>query len=332
MVKSKRESGGEVGWIERIRRRAALPPESGVFLGIGDDCAIFRARGAAEDLLFTTDMLIEDVHFRGATHSPADVGWKALARGLSDIAAMGGKPRFCLLSLALPPWADARWMEAFYGGFLGLAAREGAPLAGGDLARAEKALCDVVVCGEAPRNRALRRDSARAGDAIYVSGALGGSALGLATGRGRAWRRHLRPTPRLALGQYLRARLGATSAMDLSDGLSLDLRRLALASKLSAEIGPPPVFPGATLEQALHGGEDYELLFTLPARRRAPAEFEGLPLTRIGVMRAGRPGQVRLDGEPLPALGYDHLRGSEERWNAGGKTAGATGRPPHPVK
>jgi thiamine-monophosphate kinase len=309
MVKRKRESGGEVGWIERIRRRAVPPPKSGVFLGIGDDCAIFRARGAADDLLFTTDMLIEDVHFRRATHSAGDVGWKALARGLSDIAAMGGQPRFCLLSLAVPHWADARWMDAFYRGFLRLAERAGAPLAGGDLARAEKAMCDVVVCGAAPRNKALRRDSARAGDAIYVSGALGGSALGLARGRGRAWRRHLRPSPRLALGQYLRARLGATSAMDLSDGLSLDLRRLALASRLSAEIGPPPIYPGATLEQALHGGEDYELLFTLPARRRAPADFEGLPLTRIGVMRAGRPGQVRLDGEPLPALGYDHFRG-----------------------
>jgi len=307
MVKG-RQAKDEAAWIERIRRRAVLPPESGVFLGIGDDCAIFRARGAAEDLLFTTDMLIEDVHFRRATHSPGDVGWKALARGLSDIAAMGGQPRFCLLSLALPRWADARWMDAFYREFLRLAARAGAPLAGGDLARAEKAMCDIVVCGAAPRNTALRRDSARAGDAIYVSGALGGSALGLAAGRGRAWRRHLRPQPRLALGQYLRGPLRATSAMDLSDGLSLDLRRLALASKLSAEICPPPVYPGATLAQALDGGEDYELLFTLPPRKRVPAHFEGLPLTRIGVMRAGPPGEVRLDGEPLPARGYDHFR------------------------
>jgi thiamine-monophosphate kinase len=309
MVKGKLGSGGEAEWVERIRKRAILPPKSGVFLGIGDDCAIFRARGAAEDLLFTTDMLIEDVHFRRATHAAGDIGWKALARGLSDIAAMGGQPRFCLLSLAVPGWADARWIDAFYSGFLRLAARAGAPLAGGDLARADKAMCDIVVCGSAPRNKDLRRDSARAGDAIYVSGALGGSALGLATGRGSAWRRHLRPAPRLALGQYLRAHLGATSAMDLSDGLSLDLRRLALASKVSAEIGAPPVFPGATLEQALNGGEDYELLFTLPPRKRAPAHFEDLPITRIGVMRAGRPGEVRLNGKLLPALGYDHLRG-----------------------
>jgi thiamine-monophosphate kinase len=167
---------------------------------------------------------------------------------------------------------------------------------GGDLAHAEKTMCDIVVCGAVPRGTALRRDGARAGDAIYVSGALGASALGLSTGGGRAWRRHLRPQPRLALGRFLRARLRATAAMDLSDGLSLDLHRLCLASGLSAEIGAPPRFPGATWEQALHGGEDYELLFTAPARARVPRDFEGLPLTRIGTMRPGRPGAVELDG------------------------------------
>jgi thiamine-monophosphate kinase len=120
--------------------------------------------------------------------------------------------------------------------------------------------------------------------------------------------RHLRPEPRIALGQFLRARLRATAAMDLSDGLSLDLRRLCLASQLSADIGPPPVFPGASLEQALHGGEDYELLFTAGPRSQVPASFEGLALTRIGTMRKGHPGAVWLNGAPLPALGYDHFR------------------------
>jgi len=279
-------------------------------LGIGDDCAIFRPRGAAEDLLFTTDMLIEGVHFRRETHGAGDVGWKALARGLSDIAAMGGEPRFCLLSLALAPWVETRWVDGFYGGLLRLAGRTGTPLMGGDLAHAEKVMCDIVVCGGVPRGKALRRDGARAGDAIYVSGRLGGSALGLSMGGGRGWRRHLRPEPRLALGRFLRARVGATAAMDLSDGLSLDLRRLSLASGLSAEIAAPPRFPGATLEQALHGGEDYELLFTAPARARVPRDFEGLPLTRIGAMRPGRPGAVELEGAPLAALGYDHFRGA----------------------
>ena len=310
MVKHKKTAASELETIERIRRRVALPPAGGLVLGIGDDCAIFRPRGASEDLLFTTDMLIQDVHFRRETHGAGDVGWKALARGLSDIAAMGGEPRFCLLSLALAPWVQPRWLAGFYSGLLRLAARTQTPLMGGDLAHTENVMCDIVVCGAVPRGTALRRDGARAGDAIYVSGALGGSALGLATGAGRAWRRHLRPQPRLALGRFLRARLRATAAMDLSDGLSLDLHRLCLASGLSAEIQPPPRFPGATLEQALHGGEDYELLFTVPPRVRVPRDFEGVPLTCIGAMRPGRPGAVELEGAPLAPLGYDHFRQS----------------------
>ena len=141
-----------------------------------------------------------------------------------------------------------------------------------------------------------------------VSGRLGVSALGLVLRRGKAWRRHLRPEPRLALGRFLRERLGATACMDLSDGLSLDLRRLAEASRLSAEIEAPPLYPGASLDQALHGGEDYELLFTVPPRIHVPENFEGLPLTRIGWMRRGHPGMVKLDGRILEPLGYDHLR------------------------
>jgi thiamine-monophosphate kinase len=302
----------ELQLIERIRERVrpspALARASGIVLGIGDDCAVFRPRGATEDLLFTTDLLVEDVHFRPETHRAADVGWKALARGLSDIAAMGGEPRFCLVSLALTPRNDARWVDGFYRGLLDLASRAKAPLAGGDLGRSAKTTCDIVVCGAAPRGKWLRRDGARDGDAIYVSGELGGSALGLETGKGMARRRHLRPEPRLALGQYLRAQLRATSAMDLSDGLSLDLHRLAKASGLSAEIEAPPIFCGATLAQALHGGEDYELLFALPARRPAPERFQGLRLTRIGTMRKGRAGEVRMDGAVLEPRGYDHFR------------------------
>ena len=297
----------ELQLIERVRRRVRLPQKRGIVLGIGDDCAIFRPRGGAEDLLFTTDMLLEDVHFRRDTHRAADVGWKVLARGLSDIAAMGGEPRFCLLSLAAAGWADARWFDGFYRGFLRLAEMCAAPLVGGDFARAGKTMCDVVVCGAAPRGKALRRDGARPGNAIFVSGRLGGSALGLATRRGKAWERHRRPEPRLALGRFLREKLGATSAMDLSDGLSLDLRRLCIASRLAAVIKPPPRFPGATLEQALHGGEDYELLFTVPPGINVPREFGGAPLTKIGEMLSGRPGAVELDGAPLAPLGYDHL-------------------------
>jgi thiamine-monophosphate kinase len=307
MVKGTLSKVSEVDLVRRIGRWAhQAAPAPSVVLGIGDDCAIYRPRGSREDLLFTTDLLIEDVHFRRSTHRPEDVGWKCLARGLSDIAAMGGEPRFCLVSLAVAEWADARWVEGFYRGLLRLARRENVALAGGDLARAAKVTCDIVVCGAVPRGRALRRDGARAGDIIYVSGALGGSALGLVKSAGKAWKRHLRPEPRLALGRFIREKLGATAAMDLSDGLSLDLRRMCEASGLRAEITRPPIFPGATLEQALDGGEDYELLFTAPPRAQAPEEFEGLPLTRIGAMRRGRAG-VTLDGQPLEARGWDHF-------------------------
>src|SRR5207237_4329415 len=142
MVKHELREESESEFLSRISRRAALPPNAGMVLGIGDDCAIFRPRGAPEDLLFTTDMLIEDVHFRRSTHRAEDVGWKALARGLSDIAAMGGEPRFCLLSLALPACADQAWVDRFYRGFLDLARRTATPLAGRDLDIAERFGCD----------------------------------------------------------------------------------------------------------------------------------------------------------------------------------------------
>jgi thiamine-monophosphate kinase len=297
--------------LDRLRRRngGGSPGSSRLRLGIGDDCAIYRPK-AGEELLFTTDLLIENVHFRRDTHGPRDIGYKALARGLSDIAAMGGVPRFCLLSLAVPQLPDdkraERYIDDIFAGLLELAKRAGCPLAGGDLAVAPLLVCDIVACGSAPRGTALRRNGARAGHSIWVSGHLGGSSLGLETRRGAAWRRHLRPEPRLKLGQFLRGK--ASSAMDLSDGLSLDLARLAAASGVAAEIEAPPIHRGATLEQALDGGEDYELLFTVPRRVRIPDLFDGVPLTRIGRIVADPAGQVRLDGEILPARGYDHFR------------------------
>lgn len=283
------------------------PPGEGVIRGIGDDCAVFRPK-AGEDLVFTTDFLIEDVHFRRETHKAADVGYKALARGLSDIAAMGAAPRFCLLSLALPEWADNRWVEGFYKGLLGLAAAHGTTLAGGDLARAGKLVCDIVVCGSVARNKALRRDGAKPGDVLFVSGLLGGSALGLATGKGKPWKKHLHPEPRVALGRALRE-WGATACMDLSDGLSLDLHRLCVASNVSASLdGELPLFPGASPAQGIHGGEDYELLFTVRDEAKVPDQFDALPLTRIGTILDGNPGRMRIGGEfELLPMGYDHF-------------------------
>lgn len=296
--------------LERLRRRAgalASGRSSRLRLGIGDDCAIYRPK-PGEDLLFTTDLLIENVHFRRSTHSARDIGHKALARGLSDLAAMGAVPRFCLLSLAVPELGGAasRYIDGIFTGLLKLAERTGCPLAGGDLALSSLLICDISACGSVPSGTALRRDGARAGDSVWVSGRLGGSALGLATERGTARRKHLRPEPRLELGRFLRGK--ASAAMDLSDGLSLDLARLTASSGVAAEIMVPPLYPGATLEHGLHGGEDYELLFTVPPRVKLPASREGVPLTRIGAIVEGPPGRVLLNGAILPPRGYDHFR------------------------
>jgi thiamine-monophosphate kinase len=204
---------------------------------------------------------------------------------LSDIAAMGGEPKFCLVALAA---SDTQWIENFYRGLLPLAKRTSTMLAGGDLARAETFHCDVMVCGSVPRGKALRRDGAGAGDSIFVSGKLG-----------KPWDRKIQP--RLKLGQSLRGR--ATACIDVSDGLSLDLHRLALASGVAAEIDRVPVFRGATTERALHGGEDYELLFTLKKDAAAPRG-----VTRIGRVVRGKPGEIRLQDRLLEPRGYDHFQ------------------------
>jgi thiamine-monophosphate kinase len=272
----------EIGLIERIRRQSRSGRR--ITLGIGDDCAIFRPR-ANQDLLFTADQMIEDVHFRRSQSAEA-IGERALARSLSDIAAMGGEPCFCLVSLTTP--CDEHWIEGFYKGLLRLAKRSGTALAGGDLARADKTYCDVTVCGSIRRGAALRRDGARPGDQICVSGRLG-----------KPWDRRIEP--RVALGKSLVGR--ATACMDLSDGLSLDLHRLCLASGVAAEIDRVPIARGATLERALHGGEDYELFFTLPAT--VPV-VKGT--TRIGTIVRGTPGSVLFKGKPLQPMGYDHFR------------------------
>lgn len=296
---------------ELLRRlRGRLPAAGrGLVAGIGDDCAIVRQPGTSEDLLYTTDLLIEDVHFRRDTYPARAIGRKALARGLSDIAAMGGDPRYCLVSLALPAWAGSRWVNGFYQGLLGLAAETRTSLVGGDFSRASQLVCDVVVCGTVPRGQALRREGARPGDALYVSGVLGGSRLGLRTQKGAARRLHLNPEPRLKLGRGLRRRRDVTAAMDLSDGLSLDLYRLCEASGVAANIDRPlPVFPGATLDDALHGGEDYELLFTARPGSRVAGRWGGVPLTRIGVIVEGHPGAMKLFGWKLAPGGWDHFQ------------------------
>jgi thiamine-monophosphate kinase len=231
--------------------------------------------------------MMEDVHFR-RDQPPAIIGQRALARNLSDIAAMGGDAHFCLVSLALPRELGEKWIFAFYRGLLALARRTGTTLAGGHLAHSEKIHCDVTVCGSVPRGKALLRSGAHPGDVLYVSGRLG-----------KPWDRPI--DPRLAFGKTLRGR--ATSCIDLSDGLSLDLHRVCVASGVAAEVDRVPVVRGATVERALHGGEDYELLFTLPPGVRSPRGS-----IRLGTMVRGRPGSVLFEGKRLAPRGYDHFR------------------------
>ena len=268
----------ELALIERFR--AMLPVrQRGLVLGIGDDCAIFRPRGSRDDLVFTSDQTLEGTHFRRGL--PArQIGQRAVRRALSDIAAMGAEQRFCVISIAAP----ARFaFESFYRGVQDVARAFRFDVAGGDLTRAARFSCDVVFCGSAPRGQALRRDTARPGDFIFVSGRLGRNA---ASGyRGMA-------TPRLALGKKLRGR--ATACMDISDGLVLDLHRMCMASHVRAALLEVPF---ATKEHdALYGGEDYELLYT------GPADLPGIP---IGVIEAGQEGIVSLRGQVLPVQGWD---------------------------
>jgi thiamine-monophosphate kinase len=200
---------------------------------------------------------------------------------------MGADPRFCLVSLGVPEmWL--RHLDEFYRGLLSLAKKTGTQLAGGDLSRADRIVVDIVVCGAAPRGTALRRDGAKPGDMLYVSGSLGRSAA-------RGYR--VRPVPRLERGRSLRRR--ASACMDLSDGLSIDLYRMCEASGVSASIEYVPVAPGATVEQALHGGDDYELLYT------GPAGLPGIVLGRItGLDPAAL---ITFRDRPLLPQGYDHF-------------------------
>lgn len=296
----------EVDIVRRIRRVANAQPQNKTILtGIGDDCAVVSPP-PNRDLVFTTDFVIENRHFTSTTHKPADVGHKALARSLSDLAAMGAKPLFCLVSLAVPAKLGSNWVNGFYKGLLALANQHRITLAGGDLASTHTVIADVMCCGTVAPGMAMLRSAARPGDRIYVTGELGGSALGFDLGRGPAWKRHLRPQPRIEVGLAL-AKKGIAACMDLSDGLSLDLQRLCSESSVSARLtGVLPVAKGASPEQALHGGEDYELLFT--TSKRIPGEIAGVRITAIGEIVQRLPSIVLWKGKTLPPGGFDHFK------------------------
>jgi thiamine-monophosphate kinase len=322
---------GELALLTEIRQRAGAFETPQIIRGIGDDCALLRLK-ANEEFAVTTDFSIEGRHFRLEWHTPESVGHRTLARGLSDLAAMGAKPVAAFLSLALPKVLtsatkknDKSWLDRFYDGLLALAAEEETPLAGGDLSESPIVVADIVLTGSVPRGKALLRSGARAGDRIFVTGALGGALLGLRvleenegrelteSERNNALHRHFYPQPRLAQGLALR-RL-ASAAMDLSDGLSTDLARLCAESKVRAEIDAEhlPLAPGVTLDEALHGGDDYELLFTAPTKAKITAEIAGVRVTEIGRMlplRAGRAAITLVDKKkrtPLEAKGWEHF-------------------------
>jgi thiamine-monophosphate kinase len=296
----------ETELIESIKRLARHTLSTRALIqGIGDDCAILRPP-PKQDLVFTTDFTMEDRHFTLDTHSAVDIGHKSLARSLSDLAAMGADPQFCLVSLAIPCSVNKPWITAFYRGLTTLARRYKISLAGGDLASAPKIIVDVMCCGIVPRSAALLRSGAKPGHRIYVSGELGGSALGFEQKRGPSWKRHRRPEPRIALGRALRGI--ASAAMDVSDGLSLDLQRLCRESHAGARLFEAiPQTKGASLEQALHGGEDYELLFTANARKKVPVRIAGIPITCIGEI-TNQAGSITYEGKILEPLGFDHFR------------------------
>ncbi len=304
----------EAAIVRKIERAAALvwkgAKQAGIGLGIGDDAAIWKPRPGTEAVL-TTDWFLEGRHFWRDWHAPEAVGWKSLTRAASDIAAMGAEPRCFLLSLALPQQLATSWLDKFLRGMTRASAVLRCPLAGGDTTRADRVLINVTVLGEVPQGTALLRSGARPGDLIYVSGRLGEAELGLRLARkarklkkregGQLLKKHLFPEARIALGKWLRQRRMASAAMDLSDGLSLDLHRLCAASgvgaELQAELLPTAsskfarVFnESATLKAALHGGDDYELLFCIPRkyRHRIPSLKYGTRLTHIGQVVAAR--------------------------------------------
>ena len=294
---------GDVGEDRLLRQiTRGLPVNRSVVAGAGDDCALVRFGSSADLLVLKTDCVVEGVHFTSET-KPASVGWKAMARALSDFAAMSAVPESALVTLIAPAETSARWTKQLYDG-LNMAARTfGVAIVGGETSRIDGPLAiSVSVAGRVERNRWVSRRGGRAGDELFVTGRLGGS---LGSGR------HLKFTPRITESRWLTETVRVHAMMDLSDGLGADLPRLAAASGVGFELDQAalPRHRGCTAEQAIGDGEDYELLFAIaPAeseklRRLWKGKFPRLPLTRIG--RLNR--KSKLENQKFPS-GYVHFR------------------------
>jgi len=282
---------------------------------------------AGKDSLVTTDFTLEGIHFRRDWHPPESVGHRCLARGLSDIAAMGGEPVAVFLSLALPRDLRQAWVGRFARSLISLAEKHGATVAGGDTAESPGGiLADIIVIGTVPKGKAILRSGAKAGDRIYVSGELGGSAAAVVRMRNgrpkvkpRDYVRHFYPEPRVALGRVLREKKLVSAMIDTSDGLSTDLAHVCEESGVGAEIDSS-LIPRACvgkparevdLDLALHGGEDYELLFTAAREKRIPRHIAGVAITQIGQITRSRGIFVRDSrgvGYELHPRGWEHFR------------------------
>jgi thiamine-monophosphate kinase len=310
--------------LEAIRRvLSGAGPE--VRVGVGDDAAVLAP--TAGELVITADALVENVHFVRGITGAHDLGHKAIVVNVSDISAMGASPRFAVCTLTLTPDVETSWVMELFGGMREACDEYALWLVGGDLSRGGEIAISITVTGEVAPGRAVLRSGARPGDRLVVTGDLGGSAAGSRFARTRskptqeeraAIRRHLRPSARVGEGGLL-ARHGATAMIDISDGLSIDLSRLLRASGVAArlELDRVPVAHLATLDDALGGGEDYELLAALPDPRAVDAaaaelkEAFGVSLTEIGLVVEGEGASaVGDDGSehPLEPRGWDHFR------------------------
>lgn len=327
---------GEFGLIARLT--AGLPLGAGVVLGVGDDAAVLDPAG--ELIAATCDAQVQGVHFRLGQATPANIGWKALAVNLSDLAAMGATPRFALVSLLVPPDLSVATLDGIYAGLRDLAQRYGVAIVGGNVAaQPDRLAIDITALGTVARERIIRRAGARPGDHLLVTGTLGAAAAGLwaqdhpdaaaampADLLQAALAAQYAPEPRVAVGQAL-ARYGVTAALDISDGLAADVSHLGAASGVGVEIDAArlPIAPAAwaaeplagraALDLALFGGEDYELLLTVPAERAGDAlaglmQETGVPICDIGTIVVEQTIKVRRHATTavLTPTGWDHLR------------------------
>jgi thiamine-monophosphate kinase len=312
------------------RRRSSL---ARVVRSIGDDCAILQV-APGQQLLVTTDFSLEGIHFRTEWHAADSVGHRCLTRGLSDIAAMGGEPVAAFLSLAVPASTPQRWVDQFFEGLLRLAREHSVTLAGGDIAQSpDGILADITVLGTVPEGKAITRAGASPGDSIYVTAELGAPVAVLEQMFAEPSRRfrastypaHFYPQPQLAVARALRDKNIPSAMIDISDGLSTDIANLCYESNVGAVIHENAI-PLASvgrheveLRHALHGGDEYQLLFTVSPEHRVPAQLAGVPLSLIGYITDGD--EIALEHEngyttELEPEGWQHFSDEAKRTTA----------------